>query len=784
VAGRWLAVETAERAWAATLSGEGGAVYLQARALARLVRVSVWLVATLWGVGNLYIVYRAIGSVQMPRRVGNLEIVEAVPQRLLLILAIGAGLLFGVGLAWGTGDWWRAAWLATAPPSFGIVDPILNRDVGEYLGRLPWALERQGFLLLATVTAAVLVAFLYVGIGSLRWQGGRLVASAHARVHLGVLLAGLGLALLWGALLDPAEVVAGLHGTVNAGLVAVRGPGGGPLAVAIAAALAALASLGWVVWDRPRWLAFGWSVAVAAQISVYGILPTWSRTRGDEFARDRAELSAVAFGTGRRTVTDAPAYSSMAAFVTAASLWSAPRVAAAVRDSLAEQEAVGGVALLHRPGGMPEWIVAPAPDDSALRQRPELSWEAVHRDQRAAVGTPLAFQEGDSGLVRVPIAVRDTRYWFGEGFTQYAVTPADRDEAAGIALRGGWRRILLAWELQSPELARRTAPGDRLLWRRTASERFQRLAPFASFARPEPVVADGHLWWRAVGYVSGSTFPLVDPAAPNRLRRYHRAGLLGAIHAATGETRFWLLPGADSLSVAWARLFTPLIAPAESLPRPLAATLRYPAQTFDLAVRSVLAAVPDSDGWQPLTREPYELASPVDGTPWLVQGFTSAQGRRLEGFLLGAFGPAGPELQFVAAPTLDEPPQGLVGVGDTVPELPRFWMAGAHLASAQARLIAPRRAVPRPGDVFLTWGNREGHGETRTAALRRLTAAGAPGASDTTIAARWDRAARLFAQLDSALRARDLERFGRIYRQLGDLFAPRRRALAPAAPPQ
>ncbi|HEY6109877.1 MAG TPA: hypothetical protein VIV56_13340, partial [Gemmatimonadales bacterium] len=89
VGGRWFAVETAERAWAGTLSGGSGAggVYLQARALQQLLRLGVWLVATLWGTGNLYIVYRAIGSVQMPRRVGNLEIVEAVPQRLLLALA-------------------------------------------------------------------------------------------------------------------------------------------------------------------------------------------------------------------------------------------------------------------------------------------------------------------------------------------------------------------------------------------------------------------------------------------------------------------------------------------------------------------------------------------------------------------------------------------------------------------------------------------------------------------------------------------------------------------------
>src|SRR3989454_1077328 len=89
VGGRWLAIETAERAWAATVTG--GDLYLAARDLARLVQGIILLVSLTWGIGNLYIVYRAIGSVQLPRRLGDLEIVEAVPQRGLLRGTLPAG---------------------------------------------------------------------------------------------------------------------------------------------------------------------------------------------------------------------------------------------------------------------------------------------------------------------------------------------------------------------------------------------------------------------------------------------------------------------------------------------------------------------------------------------------------------------------------------------------------------------------------------------------------------------------------------------------------------------
>jgi hypothetical protein len=785
VAGRWLAVETAERAWAASLPH--GGIYLEARALARLTQLAIWLVATLWGTGNLYIVYRAIGSVQMPRRVGNLEIVEAVPQRLLLVLAVASGLIFGVGLAWGTGEWWREALLASAAPRFGVTDPVLHRDLGYYVGELPWALDRQGFLLLATLTAAVLVATLYVGIGSLRWQGGRLVASPHARAHVGVLLAGMASALLWGALLDPAEVVAGLHGTVDAGTVAVRIPGAA--AVAGAAGLAGIVSLGWAGWDHPRWLAAGWGLLLLAMLGVYGILPSLLRggVGAETYARERAQLRELALGTARNRLATAPEFPTVERFVATAPLWSPARVAAVAGPRLNAHETVAGVALARAPDGAPLWIVARAPDDTALTTvQPPPTWEQVHRGPWAATRPPLGLVETDSGLIPTTLAVHDSMTWFGAGFTQYAVRPATPAPSPGVLLDRVWRRVALAWVLQSPEIFRRTAPGDRLLWRREAGERLARLAPFAEFDPPRPVITDGTLWWLALGYVSAETFPLVaavrDSRSPRRVR-YLRAGLVAAVRSTSGEPRFWLLPDADSLSTAWARLFAPLVAPAESLPPALAAAVRFPSRTFALAVSEVLAAAPDSEPWRAAPREPYEIAAPLGDSVWLVQGFTSGQAARFEGFLLGHVGPTGPELRAVSPPMFDRPPQLLVGMGDTLPGTQQLWVAAGHLASSQARFIEHARDPPRLERVYLTWGTRTGDGPTRGAALRDLLLAGPPGAVDTSLGARWEQARRLFVQLDSALQQRDFDRFGRAYRQLSELLGTRRRALAPTTPP-
>src|SRR2546426_5074 len=114
--------------------------------------------------------------------------------------------------------------------------------------------------LVATLSATAIVALLYLGIGSLRFRRWLPYASAHARAHLGVLLACLGLTLTWGALLDPVQAVAGLHGALTRGALATRLPTA-PL-IAVLGVAATVASLVWGVREKsalPAMVAVGGS---------------------------------------------------------------------------------------------------------------------------------------------------------------------------------------------------------------------------------------------------------------------------------------------------------------------------------------------------------------------------------------------------------------------------------------------------------------------------------------------------------------------------------------------
>jgi hypothetical protein len=376
---------------------------------------------------------------------------------------------------------------------------------------------------------------------------------------------------------------------------------------------------------------------------------------------------------------------------------------------------------------------------------------------------------------------------FGPGLQNPLVIPADstaRDSAAGLGLSGTWRRLAIAWTIQAWSLLRHHENGQVLLWRRDVTDRLRRLAPFARFGAPAPIVRDGSLWWVSWGYVSHEAFPLVRPLEWRDADvRYLRAGLVGAVRVATGETHLWLAPGYDSLTAAWARRYEPLIEPTDRLPTDVRAQLAYPVETFKIAVAQLLRASSDSagprSGWLTRPREPFQLGAPGGGL-WTAIGFETAMlaPKRFVGLCAAAITPRGPELLLWrpssddSAPPTERLPGELIGSSMLRPGQLRVWPTGNSIITVQAQFFDPvavqQPPAPRITEVYVTLNGRSGRGLTARAALL----GGEQIVTDTTLAARWQRVRRLAAQADSALGAGDLEAFGKLWRALMSELAP------------
>ena len=765
VGGRWLAVETAERAWDRTFAG--GEAVIQARDLSRLLQALVLVISITWFAGNLLIVYRAIGSVQMPRRLGDLEIVEAIPQKTLLGATVLVGVVIGSLFALGTGAWWQHAVLAASPPHFGIPDGTAHaRDAGYYVSVLPWIAVLQNRALILAVGALGVITLLYAVIGTFRIRRGRIRASDYARAHVGFLLACLALVIAWGAVFDPAEVIAGFHGTVDQAALTVRTLGA--RLVGAVAVVTAVISIVWAIRDRPTLIIGGWAGLMISMMAGYFVIPGVARTSAGarqgsesaELARRRQDLEGFAFGLNGVDERIPPAFPSGEEAVRAIPLWDPAHVAAAA------QVPPFAVALLPRgpddTAGGAAWLIAPVPSDSAT----------------TGEGPVRLALELDSGLALTALPTRDGQVLFGPGAESPVITA---DSIAGVPITGLWRRFAIAWTIQTWGLVRGDSSGGRLLWRRDVIDRLERLAPFARFGAPAPAMRDGSLWWVSWGYVSNERFPLVRPL-PWRGEdvRYLRAGLLGAVRAATGETHLWLAPGHDSLTASWARRFEPLIEPSDRLPPDLRAQLVYPQDMFRIAAQQLLRASADSGapdaGWFMRPREPYQLSAP-DGRVWtgvaLEAGVLAP--KQLAGLFAAALTPRGPVVHLWRPPLLvpERLPGELMGSSTLRPGQLYVWPVGNSLITVQAQLFDPLDStqpapVPRVAEVYVTLASRSGRGLTARAALR----GGEQIVSDTTLATRWERARRLAARADSALAVGDLELFGRLWRALMSELAP------------
>ena len=754
VGGRWLAVETAERAWDRTFVG--GTALITARTLGRLLQTFVLVFAVAWTTGNLFIVYRAIGSVQMPRRLGDLEFVEAVPRRVLLGATIALGVALGVLFSLGTGDWWRHAVLASSPPHFGVADETLGRDAGYYVGVLPWraALQDRAFIL--AIGTLAIIALLYGVIGSLRLQRGRIRASAYARGHCGVLLAFLALVIAWGAVLDPSEVVAGLHGPVDQAALTVRLPGA--IVVVAVAVVTAIISLAWGVRDQPKLILAGWAALLLSIASCYVVIPGVVRastnSESGSLARSRIKLEREAFGLTALDERPPPGFASGEEAIREIPHWDAGRVSAAV--------GAPRLAVTFRGGAPPSWLIAPTTTAGPMR---------------------LAV-ETDTGLAISSTRLADSTLIFGPGIQGFVLAPAESAaalRAAGIPIAGPWRRFALAWTIQAWGLLRDESRERLLLWRRDVADRLERLAPFADFGAPVPALRNGGLWWVSWGYVSNTVFPLARPLAwRDGTVRYLRAGLVGAVKVSTGETHLWLAPGYDSLTATWARHFEPLVEPADRLPADLRSQLLYPDETFNIVVAQLLRASADSAGsdaaWAARPQRPFLTSAPA-AELWTGIAFESGvlAPKQFLGLCAGTVTPQGPRLRFWRPVEPKRLPGELVGSTLYRPGQLRILPVGNALATVQAQFVEPVGVNPAPpprvAEVYVSLDDRSGRGLTARAALR----GGEQVVVDTSFAARWERARRLAVQADSALSAGDLERFGRVWRALLGELAPARR---------
>lgn len=776
-AGRWTASFLADRWWAGHFSPAAAALITRIHLLRLALDVAGVLCASAWFVANLIAVTRAVGSVQVPRHVGNLEFRETLTPALLLAAAVGTGVVLGLLVGLDTSDYWQTVALAWRGVSYGVTDPLLSRDVGLYVAQLPLWRALHAFALLLVLVSLAAVITLYTVIGAVRMLGGRIAVNDHARAHIGWLLSAFAACLAWGYLLEPYELVAAANSMPSRQMF--------DLTVLVAPALAgtalmvAVLSALWALRPRHALAAAGWVVLLIASVGGHRLLPLLG---------SRDPTPAVSPATARRFaeaafgIDDLPESSRASAPMAPPrwpSLWDAGSAGRAVAQDDRHVMSVDPAVIIAGGERRPAWLVVrPSPGGAAV--------VALADDRVTAAGGPVYYRGADSLAYPTPYPyVELSAHAVRAGAASHDVAPEARGPVAGAWLR----RAALAWSLQAPELLGGVPDSTRLAWRLEPAERLTSLAPFAQWSSAAAAVTAGRLVWIADGYVSAETFPLVEPLEWRKgVSSSVRAGFLGTVDAESGETHVYRRPGSGPLAAAWAALAGGVVEDSSAIPPAIAAAQAYPTELFRLQTLALERAP-----WGPGALAARPSATPVDPAQpqaaWRADGRGVALlaafdhgARRIAAVLEGTVERGHDHLELVRVdsaasiptaailsarwsrfPTYDQLHDSVAAAGSRLEARPvSLWLSPEGIGATQSHVAV--RAGVRP---VIAWeavaaGDRLGAGRSLPAAWDNLRGASGPlppGAAAGTLAEarRWVRLA------DSALRRGEWASFGRAF---------------------
>ncbi len=787
--GRWFSALCADRWWAAEVSPASAAFLTDWHFLKLVLDVTGVIVASAWFIGHFLLVYRAVGSVQVRRNVANLEIREALTPGALLAVATISGAVLGLLLGVGTSRLAPQVALAWQGVSYGELEPLLQRDLGLYVAQLPVWRALHGFFFLLEGLGLGTVFGLYLLVGAVRWIEGRPAINSHARVHLGWLLVGFAIVLMWGYLLEPYELVAGLDATPDqaqwraVNLVA-------PSLAGVAVATAVL-SAAWALRARHALAAAGWIVLAGASLVGHWIVPPAMTGSGesltDSGTADR--LDREAYGLGPLATTDLTQVGPPEP-PRLPSLWNPTTIARALSEDSAEVLSVAPAVLPSGNGRHPVWLVARrTPSDG-------LSLVAIADDRTSAAGEPLFYHVKDSVpgpntgpyLELGPDAARP-------GAPRYRVHGRD---GPGIRVSPWPRRVMLTWALQAGELFGKLPPDARVDWELGPADRLARLAPFASWGDPVPCIIDGELVWLVDGYVSASSFPLA-PRIEWRGRRIGslRAGFIGAVAAETGATRIFLRPGDDPLAEAWAAVSEGVVEPSSAIPMNIVRAMPYPVELLRVQSRAL-----ERPGWKlgnagvragtdtNASMHPDVAWSPDTSGTELVIAYERGGDRRVGALLIANREDGNDGLRLIRLDSARALPSR-ASLESRWSRFPTFGALSDSIRDDGGRLergpvrfdITPTGVVAYQSHFARRGGNetivvwvsvasegRLGAGHSFAEAWSNLLGASVPSVAGAAQTTRLEEARRLLLRADSALRSGDLITFGRAWEALRKSF--------------
>ncbi len=581
LAGRWVAGLYGDWAFHHALGAD--ALWRERLLSLAVLRSGVFAVAFAFAFAHFVAVRESIVALVLPRTIGGVDIVEAIPTRRLTMLAFLGALLVALIFAIAERDWTLLAQAMHGVP-FAEYEPYLDRDLGFYVNWLPFErhLYESASVLFVLTSATVILA--YVVTPSVRWDAQGLYVSTWVRRHLGV-LAGFAIALVaWNWRLDRFALLT--YGSGDNLIVFEARPFTAfdhrillpYLAVISFVALPVAVVFVWSVWRANLRLALILlsAVFVAGPVARVVILPAAAPARlatrvGAEGRRPydatRTLFTRRAFGVDQVALPDTlpPERLTDVQLARWVSSWDP---AALARFIERDRRGADVSALAWSAGvmGLDAVLLRRAPSDAP----PGATWptdllraNAIDAGGLPLAGLPLAgvgsHANGIGGVLVFP------------GAPRYALVADTLGRLAAPPFETGLQRLAQAWDQQNPRLLAQDAPTPRprIVTERDAVARLARLTPFLQRGETVTAIVRGDsLYWVIELFSTAEHYPLTERLlVDGRFVHYAQHAATAVVQAQTGRVQLLPVSGPDPVMRAWMARLPTLFTAREDAPR-------------------------------------------------------------------------------------------------------------------------------------------------------------------------------------------------------------------------
>lgn len=802
IVGRSVAGVYSDHLWYESL-GAGALWRLRMSAVAQL-RIGSAIVAGLFAFANLYALRQSIVSLVLPRRLGNLELNEEVPGRLLMTATVALSATLGVLLAMPSDNWMSYA-LARVHRPFNETDPYFSQDLGFFVYWLPFENMAWMFMFITVIVTSIVVVLLYALTPSLKWQRGSLYASAYVRRHLTMLVGVLLLLLAWSFRLDmyaltidgsgldhaftwvdhrvavPADLVLSIV-TLGASLVVLWAGFVGQLRIA---AISILSVVGLALVGRE----------IAPTIVAHSGTDQQRAARDLPYTATRATYTRRAFNVDAiRRADSSMMFSSLSAALPALPMWDPPALVRAVGAGRAPFDSAMLIGWRPMGGGLVADVVdAPAPGGGRA------PWSAAHvlasdADERGApISLPTSSGFGDDTPIDPPIVF--------PGASPTLVIPDSLTRLSGTLLESFPARLATAWSTQNFRLLvdDLTPPHPTLISHRDIRDRLDMYVPFfAQGRRVDPILLGDSLYWAVDLYSVSDTYPLARHfyvIGDERAFLHHAA--VGIVQASTGDVMVVADSIVDPITETWKRQVPSLFTTWGALPAGIRARLAPPVDAITVqataygryGARGESEAgrqVPAKDGADSiLVSDPLPFLLPNGGSTAIALPLVD-NSERLRGLVLGTASSGGQSTWWIP---LNEPGPYWTNVLDRLRSIDSATSGGREGQLVHGRV----RVVPTRSGIAFVQPTFRWRGQAPPTLNRVLTLAGdtprsiAPPISGTpspsgeaappTVPAGDLRTSlrTLYATMRDALRRGDFATFGKAFEALGRALDSSRR---------